>query len=74
MRRFAEFVRLLWKCKFCGYGNVVLLRERTEGAFPTEEEYDNFKPFACFHCGSHQHFELHSAKQISRVVEANGER
>jgi RNase P subunit RPR2 len=74
MRRFAEFLYLLWICKFCDHANRVALRKRMVGDFPSQEEYDNHKPYACFHCGCHDRFELREARIIERVIEANGDR
>jgi hypothetical protein len=74
MRLFAEFLYLLWDCTLCKYSNRVGLRKRSKGDFPTKEEYDNYKPYACYHCGSHEHFELREARIIERVIQANGDK
>jgi RNase P subunit RPR2 len=74
MRRFSEFLYLLWVCKFCDHLNRVSLRKRSNEAFPGQDAYDNFKPYACHHCGEHEHFEFREAHIIERVIEANGDR
>lgn len=74
MRRVAEFLVLLWTCKFCDHLNRVSLRKRANEDFPNRDAYDNFKPYACHHCGEHEHFEYLGGSIFERVIEANGER
>lgn len=72
MRSFAKFLELLWTCTFCGYVNRVSLRERSAGDFPQKEDYEWYKPFACYRCGSHEYFEFRESREIERVIRANG--
>jgi RNase P subunit RPR2 len=64
-----EYLYLMWVCNFCGYMNRVSLRERMHGDFPDKSQYDSYKPYSCFHCGSHEHFELRASHLVSKKVD-----
>lgn len=67
-RRWAEYLYLIWDCTFCGFTSRVSLRERMNGDFPTSDDYGNYKPFSCYHCGSHEHFEFRESHHVTRAM------
>lgn len=71
MSRIVETLQLIWLCNFCGQRQQVSLHERVNGSFPEREEYDQHKPFACYSCGHHEHFELKESRNIMRQVPDN---
>ena len=67
MKEAIEYLSFLWNCKFCGYLNKIDLRKRMNGDFPEKKDYQNYQPYSCFHCGSHEHFELKESRLIERL-------